>query len=249
MIKSVLFDLGGTLIHFHGADEKSLYVQGMRGVHQELIRRGYRAGDFETFRRKVRRAIRARAVLLFFSGRELKLDRILHHVLRRMRVRLKPGEIERLSEVWWKAYQPHLGYDEDAAWTLETLRKMGLKTGLISNTLWPAWILKEELRRQGHSRYFDVMLFSPEVGFRKPSRRIFRLALKELKIKGREAAFVGDRLVEDVRGPQRLKMLTILKRQPSVKPRATIRPNFIVDRLSEIPGIIQAVNTAAAKTR
>jgi len=249
MIKSVFFDLGGTILHFHGADEKALYVQGMRGVHQELIRRGYRVGEFETFHRKMRRAVKVRALLLFFSGRELKLDRILLAVLRRMKVRLKPGELERLSEVWWKAYQPHLGYDDDVGWTLETLRKMGLTTGLISNTLWPAWILKEELRRRGHSQYFDVMLFSPEVGFRKPSRKIFRLALKALKIKGREAAFVGDRLVEDVRGPQSVKMLTILKRHPSVKPRATIRPNFIVDRLSEIPGIIEAVNTAAAKTR
>ena len=248
MIKSVFFDLGGTILHFHGADEKTLYVQGMRGVHQELIRRGWHVPDFETFHRKIRRAIRVRALLLFFSARELKLDRILLHVLRRMKVRLSPGEIERLSEVWWKAYQPHLTCDDDVAATLAALRKMGLKTGLISNTLWPAWILKEELRRRGHSKYFDVMLFSPEVGFRKPSRKIFRRALRELKIKGREAAFVGDRLVEDVRGAQRVKMLTILKRQPSQKLRPTIRPNFIVDRLSEIPGIIEAVNTAAAKT-
>jgi putative hydrolase of the HAD superfamily len=249
MIKSVFFDLGGTILHFRGADEKTLYVQGMRGVHQELIRRGYRVGDFEAFHRKIRRAVKVRTLLLFFSGRELRLDRILLRVLRRMKVRLKPGEIERLSEAWWKVYQPHLGCDDDVAGTLAALRKMGLKTGLISNTLWPAWILKEELRRRGHSKYFDVMLFSPEVGFRKPSRRIFRLALRQLKIKGREAAFVGDRLVEDVRGPQRVKMLTILKRRPAQKLRPTIRPNFIVDRLSEIPGIIEAVNTAAAKTR
>jgi putative hydrolase of the HAD superfamily len=86
------------------------------------------------------------------------------------------------------------------------------------------------------------MLFSPEVGFRKPSRRIFRRALRELKIKGREAAFVGDSPVEDVRGPQRVKMMTILKSHPRQKTRRSIQPDFTVESLAEIPAIIKKVN-------
>lgn len=246
MIKAVLFDLGGTLLHYHGADEETLYVQGVKSVHEELARRGYTVPDFETFHRKIYRAVKVRALLLFFSERELQVDKIVVRVLRRMKIRLKPGEIEELSQVWWNAYEPHVGYYDDVAETLERLHDLGLKIGLISNTLWPAWILEDELRRRGHSRYFDLMLFSPEVGFRKPSRKIFRQALKELKIKGREAAFVGDRLVEDVRGPQRVKMLTILKRHPTQKARSSIQPDFEVDRLSEIPPIIERVNAETA---
>lgn len=248
MIKAVFFDLAGTLLHFSGADEKTLYRQGVGRIHEELSRLGYDVPEFETFHRKIYRAIKVRAFLLFFSERELKVDKILLRVLKRMKIRLKPGEVEALAQVWWNAYQPHVGYYDDVADTLRQLHEMGLKTGVISNTLWPAWILKEELRRRKHAEYFDVMVFSPEVGVRKPSRKIFRQALKELKIKGREAAFVGDCLVEDVRGPQRVKMLTILKHHPEQKRRPSIKPDFTIEGLSEIPDIIREVNGTISTT-
>lgn len=247
MIKAVFFDLGGTLLHYEGEDEKELFVQGVRCVHEELARRGYDVPDFETFHKKMYRSIRVRALLLFFSERELRTEKILSSVLKRMRIKLKAGEIDELSRVWWNAYQPHVSFYDDVAETLDKLHSMGLKTGIISNTMWPAWILKGELRRRGHSRHFDLMLFSPEVGFRKPSRKIFRQALREFKIKGREAAFVGDCPIEDVRGPQKVKMLTILKKKPGEKPRGSIQPNFEVEHLSEIPELIAQVN-ASAKT-
>ena len=244
MIKAVFFDLGGTLLHYGGADEETLYLQGVKRVHEELARRGHKVPDFETFHKRIYRAIKVRAMLLFFSGRELQLGRIVRRVLRRMKIKLRDGEVAELARVWFDAYQPHVGYYDDVADTLQELQEMGLKTGVISNTLWPAWLLKQELTRRGHSRHFDLMLFSPEAGFRKPSRKIFRQALKQLKLKGREAAFVGDSLVEDVRGPQRVRMLTILKRQPDQKSRRSIQPDYVVDRLSEIPDIIEQVNAA-----
>ena len=242
MIKAVLFDLGGTLQHYRGADEKALFAQGMGRLHAELARRGYPVSDAETLRRRVTRAVRVRAVLRFFSERELNVEKILNHVLRRMKVRLKAGELQDLSRAFWSAYEPHIVYYDDMVTTLERLRKMGLKVGLISNTLWPAWILREELRRRGHSRHFDVMLFSPEVGFRKPSRRIFRRALKELGLKGREAAFVGDSPIEDVRGPQRVRMMTILKLPTRGRLRRSTQPDFKVEQLAEVPAIIEKVN-------
>ena len=49
-------------------------------------------------------------------------------------------------------------------------------------------------------------------------------------------------MVEDVRGPQRMKMLAILKRHPKQKPRQTIQPDYVIDELSEIPAIIEGVN-------
>ncbi len=242
MIKAVLFDLGGTILHYHDADEESLFAQGMAKLRQELVRRGHAAPEAETLRRRVARAIRLRAALHFFSERELNIEKILRHVLRRVRVRLKAGELDDLARAFWSAYAPHVGYFDDMVATLERLRKMGLKVGLISNTLWPAWILREELRRREHARLFDIMLFSPEVGFRKPSRRIFLRALRELGLKGREAAFVGDSPVEDVRGPQRVRMMTILKLPPKQRVRRSLHPDFTVRNLAEVPAIIEKVN-------
>ena len=242
MIKAVLFDLGGTLMHYHGADEKTLFMHGAKRLHEELVSRGYAVPDFEPFHHRIYRAIRVKVALLFFSERELKVDVLLTRILKRMKVELKPGEIEELAHAWWDAYEKHVGFYNDVAETLKKLRGMGLKIGLISNTIWPAYVLKAELARREHAQYFDLMLFSPEVGYRKPSRKIFKQALGELGIRGSEAAFVGDRLVEDIRGPQRMKMLAILKRHPKQKPRQTIQPDYVIDELSEIPAIIEEVN-------
>ena len=242
MIKAVLFDLGGTLLHYPGTTSKQLFADGMARLHAELVKRGYAAPEREALRRRMARAIRVRAALRFFSMRELKFEKILVHVLGRHKVRLKSGETEHLARAFWRAYSEHIVYYDDMVVTIEKLRKMGLKVGLISNTIWPAWILREELGRASKAALFDVMLFSPEVGYRKPSRRIFRKALKQLGLKGREAAFVGDSPVEDVRGPQSVRMMTILKLPVRSKLRRSTQPDFKVQHLAEVPAIIEKVN-------
>ncbi len=242
MIKAVLFDLGGTLLHYPGTEPRQLFAEGMAKLHAELVRRGYEAPDKDKLRRRMARAIRVRAALRFFSEREMRSEKILAHVLRRMKVRLKPGDIDHLARAFWRAYSEHIVYYDDMVVTLEKLRKMGLKVGLISNTLWPAWVLREELGKSRKASLFDIMLFSPEVGYRKPSRRIFRKALKQLGLKGREAAFVGDSPVEDVRGPQRVRMMTILKLPTRGRLRRSTQPDFKVQHLSEVPAIIEKVN-------
>lgn len=244
MIKAVIFDLGGTLLH-NDADEKALFVETVRSVYDDLVGRGFELPEYETFHKRLYRAIKVRAMLLFFSARELKVDKILRQVLRKMKVRLTVEEVNELAVVWWRAYEPHVSFHDDVTATLGRLHGMKLKLALVSNTLWPAWILREALRRRGHSRYFDLMLFSPEVGVRKPCRRIFKRALAELDVKGREAAFVGNCLVEDVRGPQRFKMLTIFKRGAETKRRRTsIKPDHTIDRIAEVPAIIEQVNAS-----
>ncbi len=50
------------------------------------------------------------------------------------------------------------------------------------------------------AEYFDLMIFSEELGIRKPDRRIFNMATRGLKVKQCEAVHVGDNLKTDVWG-------------------------------------------------
>ena len=73
------------------------------------------------------------------------------------------------------------------------------KVGLISNFT-HAPVIHKSLRKIHIHDYFNAIVISEEVGWRKPSPKIFEEALCRLKIKAEEAIFVGDSPLEDIKG-------------------------------------------------
>ncbi len=92
---------------------------------------------------------------------------------------------------------------------LEALRERGLKLGLVSNAFDPGWLLHRDLEQMGLANRLDFAVFSSEVGKRKPHPAIFERALEALEVAAGDAVFVGDRLLEDVRGAGELGMTTV----------------------------------------
>jgi len=88
----------------------------------------------------------------------------------------------------------------EAREVLEGLKKRH-KVGLICNTGLTSGIgLREFLAKEGMTEYFDSMVFSEEVGIRKPDPRIFCLAARRLGVQPCEIVHVGDNLKTDVWG-------------------------------------------------
>lgn len=81
------------------------------------------------------------------------------------------------------------------------------KTGLVSN----AWKNSRNLynERFDFLQNFDVLIFSSEVGVRKPDPRIFRMVLNQLDIQPQESIFVDD-FEENIAGARRIGMQAIL---------------------------------------
>jgi len=89
----------------------------------------------------------------------------------------------------------------DAPQVLQWLQKERKKIGLVCNTgITPGFALREFLSKMGVSQYFDSMIFSDEVGIRKPDPRIFYLAARRLAAKPHETVHIGDNLKCDVWG-------------------------------------------------
>src|SRR3989440_3897638 len=65
---------------------------------------------------------------------------------------------------------------------LDALRERGLKTGMVSNTMDPPWVLIRDLEEQELAQRLDAVVFSSEVGVRKPRPEIFRVALERLGV-------------------------------------------------------------------
>jgi putative hydrolase of the HAD superfamily len=92
---------------------------------------------------------------------------------------------------------------------LDALHERGLKTGLVSNSMDPPWILLRDLEEQELAERLDATVFSSEIGVRKPRPEIFLAALERLGVSAESSLFVGDRLEADVRGARDVGMRTV----------------------------------------
>jgi putative hydrolase of the HAD superfamily len=82
------------------------------------------------------------------------------------------------------------------------------KLGLISNFTY-APVIYAGLRKLGINRFFNAVLVSEDVGWRKPHIKIFEEALRRLETAAKETVYVGDSPLEDIKGAQALGMKTV----------------------------------------
>ncbi len=122
--------------------------------------------------------------------------------------------------------------------TLEELRAMGLRLGVVSNISLFPHRMHGDLERLGLAPLLDGAVFSSELGVRKPDPRIFVRALNDVRGDARTAVFVGDRLNDDIVGARAVGMRTILTREFRQEEPGEIAPDAVVERLRDVPGVI-----------
>ena len=113
--------------------------------------------------------------------------------------------LEGLHGLWAEREHPH----PDAHRLLDAVRSRGLRLAIVGNVVSPRRFLEPMLERQGLLGRVDAVVFSSDVGKRKPHPAPFRRALTAIETQPEDAVFVGDRLYEDVLGASRLGMRTV----------------------------------------
>ena len=88
--------------------------------------------------------------------------------------------------------------------------------------------------------YFDHIIISGEVGVGKPDAKIFEHALQQAEINADEAIMIGDNLMTDILGSNRVGMKNIWINHHQVTP-TDVQPTFEVTRLSEVLPIIKNI--------
>lgn len=114
-----------------------------------------------------------------------------------------------MAEAVHRAYrcEDHWALYPDVIGCLRTLKELGYALGIISN--WDAG-LEELLRDLRLLPYFDTVVSSAVVGYRKPNPVIFDLACEQLGVKAACAAHVGDRVDADGEGAQAAGLFPII---------------------------------------
>jgi putative hydrolase of the HAD superfamily len=217
-MEAVLFDWGSTLMDFVWDDA--------------LVEEGHRAGlraigrDDPEELASLSSHFRERYLpLLHAPGtvEEVEYPGLVRELLAGFGIEVSDDELDRYLEAEHRAWDPAMQVAATSVALLESLRRRGLKTGLVSNAIDPGWLLRADLERQGLAPLLDTVVFSSELGKRKPHPAIYEAALSELGVSPDRAVFVGDRLVEDVQGPAELGMTTV----QAVWFRADENPNGI----------------------
>jgi putative hydrolase of the HAD superfamily len=123
----------------------------------------------------------------------------------------------------------------DAAATLAELKRRGYRLALVSNVSSPGAAFAEALRRAGVAAFLDEMVFSFDVGARKPDPAIFREALRRLGSAPERAAHAGDLLSSDVKGARAAGLLAVhVDRGPHPDERGGPEPDVRVRSLAEL---------------
>lgn len=83
---------------------------------------------------------------------------------------------------------------------LDILEANNVRTGVLSNTAFSGSILEEELARHKLAHRFSFVISSADYGFRKPSPRIFNVAIQKMNLEPADIWFAGDMLEYDIKG-------------------------------------------------
>ena len=203
-LEAVLFDYGDTLLEFRLDDE--FWLGAMRDMLAAAGGPPERAAD-------LRGEIERRVTELTADPddhAELVYEEVVAGAL--AAVGTSPGPellrtaIEAQHRGWLGARRLH----PKAHWLLQEVRARGLRIGIVSNTFDPPDLLHADLVSDGVTERVDAIVFSSELGLRKPAPEIYRAALDALDVEPANALFVGDRVREDVQGPAALGMRTCL---------------------------------------
>ncbi len=149
---------------------------------------------------------------------------------------LKDSQIEDLTETYWSTYaeaaEPYQGVES----ILEYLHDKDYLLGILTDTDDTDVSKKERIYPLNFSDLFDsIIVCGEDTKNSKPDTSPYKLATSQLDIDYNECAMVGDKPFTDIKGAQKVGMMTILVKrrewETDIEPDITIKS---LDKLKEI---------------
>ena len=214
LVKAVLFDLGGTLIKTADVPEiykRILETYGVKASPEEILK-AHRTNEKEFDVVKGQLEV----------GKDFWIKWNLK-VLEKIGV-LQDRKFlaEKIDELWWE--HADLEVYPDVMGTLTQLKAKGVKTGVVTNGLETDF--QKILGKLKLANYFDVLVGVDTCNAGKPNRKIFLYALDKLRVRPKEALYIGDSVKYDYEGAK----------------RAGLKP-LIIDREGKAPANVDTIRS------
>lgn len=202
--KAVIFDYIGTLVNCKGYTMEA----SKENLYSALISEGLNFSK-TNFLEAYDLAHEKYRIIRFEQLREITNAVWVAEALSNLGFKVNADDyrIKRALNVFFKAYVDTFELRDCAKKLLKQAQRK-CKVGLISNFT-HAPVIYSSLRLLGISTFFNSVVVSNEVGWRKPSSHIFQNALNRLQIKAEEAVYIGDSPIEDIKGAKQAGLKTI----------------------------------------
>ena len=138
-----------------------------------------------------------------------------------------------------EAFPPAIVLYPDTLSCMETLRKMGLKTAILTNGR--SDFSHRKISATGVDHLMDYILCSGDIGIQKPDKRAFEMLCDGWGLMPEETIFVGDHPLSDVYGAQNAGMTAIWMANAVPWPSKTDFPPYTIKSLSELINIIPKI--------
>lgn len=147
------------------------------------------------------------------------------------------AELVRLHEEMELEFRPDFVKGvHDAIKTLSEKYKLGVISDAIFS---PGRSLRKLLEDEGLLQYFSIFVFSDEVGCSKPHECVFNAAKEGLGVEFNEIVHIGDREHNDILGPEKMGMHSILCLAALNRGSDRNRADAYFEDYSELPNLIE----------
>ena len=223
-IRAVIFDCYGTLLDIRTDENKdrifhclSLYLQYYGGtIDAEKLKSAY-----ELEKERLLQASAERYP-------EIDLEQVFQNILTKEGL-TNPFLAESCCKLQRLLSRERFQLFPDSLPVLREMKSEGFPLGLVSDA--QQVFYWEEGRMVGIEQFFDYMIVSSELGFKKPDPRLFAIACTLLNVPPREAVYIGDSAKRDIPGPKQIGMRVILVNRGQEGEKLEAEPDFVAKDL------------------
>jgi len=249
IIKAVLFDLGETLLTFGKVDKARIYRQGAESTYDFLKKQGQPVGNFRYYYWRNLVLLRIKHWLSYLTKRDFDALALLKKSGSKKGINLTEQQWQQLVWLWYEPLSKIAKAELKTKETLTSLKKAGLKLGIVSNTFVNACSLDKHLQQLGLLDFFPVRLYSYRFDFRKPDARIFKAAADGIGEMFENILFVGDQINKDVKAAMKIGMHAVLKAAYTNDGKKFPSGVVKITKLAELPAIIEKINTQTSNSK
>tara|TARA_B100000686_G_scaffold196033_1_gene202924 strand:+ start:1236 stop:1964 length:729 start_codon:yes stop_codon:yes gene_type:complete len=201
--KGIGFDWAYTLMDL-GEEDDGL---PLKKVFDYLSSKNISLPSFDEFLDETRKIFFPMIEKSFETNKEARFEVVLQKIIHQFEIPLNRGvTLENLLEIYYlEVYSKRNLYPEVIS-VLNSLKSMGVRMGVVSNTTNPGFMKENEMQASGLKPYFEFAIYSSDTLYRKPHPSIFELAIESLNMKPKEILFVGDNISSDVVGAKSVGM-------------------------------------------
>lgn len=231
--RGVLFDYGRTLVTFDYPTEELLEVMREFRPRIETVL-GVPAPAAEAILEDV--LLPLEEFIASMSEDEVDYMDVYRKTWARAGMKLPEGLLHDILDAEQQCWDRAVTVDPDALQILSWLGAHGIKRGVCSNAPFPPPMMRRQVEKVGIAGMVDAVVFSSEVGRRKPAPEMYLAALEANGLQPGHTLFVGDRVREDYEGPVGVGMRAVIctahaeERPPDGVPT--------IASLSEVPGLL-----------